>query len=394
MSLLLALVVAACGKTEHPSHIEEDNPLTGLIEQATEQSVFYQVSISLSTPMRGGILHVYRLLDGNVLHMETRRFDTQSSSINIGYNAPASSDRSAVLLHMVGGGLTAGRPDEYVCFSEVDHKTTRHNFELACDLESTVTYYLAARSVGRSGHHPFHDIDRRLPHWSSLHDAHDNDVIGFYVSIFGTLQNALTGMGRDRFDPERHSIRPVMETIVARFVDSYQRNGQATAEDLVSITNAVTDHALPVERLTRYETIFDNYAHVQDVALKNTGGSLTRKTREIELLSMESELSRFYVHDSPFEMSDFRTHVVQNIRHFQTDTEIAVYWDPIPHMYGYNAYFNGAHVGYTRLPKLSLPPDANGTVTVKAVGYAGEFDGVHHDLAEPSLLAGVAVDAN
>ena len=175
--------------------------------------------------------------------------------------------------------------------------------------------------------------------------------------------------------------------------DRYQRQGHASSTDLIDITNAVSDNSLPIERVTRYQTIFDSYAHIEDVNLKNTGGSLTKKVREVELLSMESELGRFYLRHSPFEMSDFRTHVVQNIRHHDSDREMLVVWDPIPHMYGYNLYFNGQHVGYTRLPELRLPSGATGTVTIKAVGYAGEFDGVHHELAELSLLAGAPNDA-
>ncbi len=270
----------------------------------------------------------------------------------------------------------------------MDHDTTRHSGSVNCDHASTVTYYLAGDVLGRSTQHPFHDIERRLPLWQALSDSIDNDVVGFYISVFGTLQNAFVGMGQFRFDPDRHSVRPVMETVVSQFIDQYQRKGAATAQDLIDIANSVTDYTLPLERLLRYQSIFDEYAHVEDIDLKNTGGSLTQRSRQLELLSMSNELIRFYLRGAPYEMSDYRTHVVQNVRHKESDGNTIVHWDAIPHMYGYNAYFNGEHVGYSSVPILVLPADSKGTVTIKAVGYAGEFDGVHHELADLSLLAG------
>jgi len=391
---ILGLMLAGCGKSSPDDAPIETDPLTGLMEQANEQTLFHQIKLDLTTPLTSGQIHLYRLLDQDVAQLETRRFDHPNPSINLGYSAPLSIESSAVLVHIVTGGLTAGRPDEFMCFAEVDHSTTRHNYELACDLASTVTYYLSGEAIGRSGQHPFHDIKARLPLWSAMIGARENDVVAFYVSIFGTLQNALAGLGRKRFDPARHSLRPIMETIVAQFIDRYQRQGHASVADIVDIANAVTDSALPLERLARYQTVFEAYAHVEDIDLKNTGGSLTQRVRELELLSMASELGRFYLRDSPFEMSDYRTHVVQNIQHEEREDAMYVRWDPIPHMFGYNAYFNGQHVGYSRLPQLRLPNGARGTVTIKAVGYAGEFDGVHHELAELSLLAGVESDAD
>jgi hypothetical protein len=391
--ILCGLALAGCGKNDAAPQQVETDPFSSLIEQANEQTMFHQVAINLTTPLTSGRVLIYRLLDSDVAFLESRRFDQPNPSLNVGYNAPLSTDESAVLLHIVTAGLTQGRPDEFVCAVAVNHSTTRHNYDLACDHASTVTYYLAGTAVGRSGLHPFHDIEQRLPLWMAFVDSLDNDVIGFYASIFGTLQNALAGMGQSRFSPDRHSIRPVMETIVAQFVDLYQRNGQASSSDLIAIAEAVTDHSLPLARLARFQTIFDGYAHIEDNELRNTGGSLTQKDRQLELLSMSSELARFYLRESPYEMSDYRTHIVQNVRHESNDTGVYVRWDPIPHMYGYNTYLDSQHIGYSRLPTLTLEPGTLGTVTIKAVGYAGEFDGVHHDLAEPSLLAGVSSDA-
>ena len=392
--IIMVLSLASCGGSGPEPGASDTDLLTGLIEHADERTLFHQVELTLETHLSSGRIHTYLYLEGEVLPLEVRRFDNPRPSLNLGYNAPLSSEQSALFVQIVPAGLSAGRPDEFVCFAIVNHITTRHNFNVQCDLASTVTYYLAADRVGRSGEHPFHDMEVRLPFWLALYEARENDVIGFYISMFGTLQNSLAGMGRDRFDPERHSLRPVMETIVAQFIDRYQRQGHASASELVAIANAVTDFSLPLERLTRYQTIFDAYAHVEDIDLKNTGGSLTHKVRELELLSMSSELGRFFLRDSPYEMSDYRTHIVQNIHHQESDESMVIRWDPLPHMYGYNTYFNGQHVGYTRLPELQLPNGAQGTVTIKAVGYAGEFDGVHHELSGLSLLAGVTTDVD
>jgi len=389
----VAVALAGCGDPLPAGDRVDADPLSGLIEQANEQTLFHQIELKVSTPLAAGMIYVYQYLQGEVSLLESRRYDNPDPELNLAYSAPVSSDDSAVLVHIVAAGLSAGRPDEYVCFAALDHSTSRHNASIACDLASTVTYYLAGDSVGMSGEHPFHDIEYRLPLWKALNEVRENDVVAFYVSVFGTLQNTLAGMGRDRFDQTRHSLRPVMETIITQFVDQYQRQGHITSTDLVTIANAVIDNALPIERITRYQTIYDTYAHIEDVGLKNTGGSLTQKVSQIELLTMASEVGRFYLRSSPFEMSDYRTHIVQNIRHHDSDTGLQIRWDPIPHMYGYNTYFNGQYLGYTRIPELQLESGAKGTVTIKAVGYAGEFDGVHHELAELSLLAGVSADA-
>ena len=385
---LTALSVSACGEGDRTSAPAELDPLSDLIQQADERSLFHQLDLSLDTPLETGIVHLYLYLDGEVAALESRRFNHADPDLHLAYSAPLSSPGSAVLIHVLAAGLTQGSSTEYLCFYSIDHSSTRHNGAASCNHSSTVAYYLAGDSVGRSTEHPFHDIASRLPLWQALKDSSQNDVVGFYVSVFGTLQNALVAMGRERFDPDRHSIRPVMETIVAQFIDRYQRNGAATAQDLLNIANAVTDHSLPLERLLRYQTIFDTHAHIEDIELKNTGGSLTQRSRHLELLNMSSELNRFFLRSAPYEMSDYRTHVVQNVRHETADENLIVRWDVIPHMYGYNTYFNGEHVGYSHLPLLHLPPDAKGTVTIKAVGYAGEFDGVHHELVETPLIAG------
>lgn len=390
---VLSASMAACSPDPGTPAEAEDETISLVFDDAAERTIFNQVAIPLTTPLSSGLVRVYLYMDGAIDLVETRRFNNADPSLVVGYNAPISVPNSAILIHVVSAGLSAGVPQEYVCFAAIDHSTTRHNIPVSCDLASTVFYYLAATRIGRSDSHPFHDIESRLPLWQALVEAPDNDVNAFYASVFGTLQNALTRIGAQRFDVSRHSIRPVMETIVAQFVDHFQRHGSINSAQLIEIANRVTDHSLPLERLIRYETIFQEYAHVQNVDIDNTGGSLTERSQQVELLTMGSEVSRFYVRNAAYEMSDYRTHIVQNVRHHVVGDILEVEWEPLGHMYGYNTYLNDQHIGYTRVPRLRLPADTRGTITIRAVGYAGEFDGVHHELAPPSLLAAGVTNA-
>jgi hypothetical protein len=389
VAVLAVSLVSGCGDSTTDSTDPSEDTLASLIAEADERAIFYQVDIQLSSPLSSGRADIYLFMDGETTFVESRRFDNPDPALHVGYSAPLSVDSSAILIHVVTAGLSASRPDEYVCFADISHTTSRHSLSLPCDYSSTVPYYFSVHNVGRSDLHPFHDIEQRLPLWRALVNATENDVNGFYVSVFGTLQRALAGMGQTRFDHKRHSLRPVMETVVGQFIDRYQRQGSIRASELVAIANQVTDYSLPIERIARYQTVFEEFAHIEDVSLTNTGGSLTQKTNELELLTMSSELGRFYLRNAPYEMSDYRTHIVQNVRHESLSDTLYVNWDPIGHMFGYNVYFNGQHVGYSRVPGIELPPNSRGVVTIKAVGYAGEFDGVHHELSDPTLIAGV-----
>ena len=389
------IALAGCSDNEATLQgLEADGTLSPLTETADERTIFHQIDINLRTPLSSGEVRLYRLMDGTVVELERYRFDNPDPSLHIAYSAPISTSESAVLIHVLTAGRNSNQPDEYVCFAQISHRTSRHNNDVDCDLSSTVDYYLSAVRIGRSSSHPFHDITERLPLWSSLVEAKDNDVNGFYVSVFGTIHKALVGLGGSRFNSRVNSIRPIMETVTAQFIDLYQRKGAVTATDLIQIVNDITDNSLPLERLIRYQTVFEEHAHIADVDLTNTGGSLTQRTREIELLTLSSELSRFFLRDSPYEMSDYRTHIVQDIDHSEIEEGVYVHWDPIAHMYGYNVYFNGEHVGYSRVPGILLPRQSRGIVTVKAVGYAGEFDGVHHELSGPTLIAGTSNESD
>lgn len=391
-AVLLALLVVGCGDAPIDSVAPIESSIEGIVDEANEREIFHQVQIDLTTPLESGELNLYVFLDGQVSHIETRNFEYEEPQIHIGYNAPLSSTFSVVLMHVTAPPSGVNHAQEYVCFVHVSHETSRHNGIVDCGYSSTVAYYLSATRVGHSNAPPFHDIAARYPVWRGLATNADNDVTGFYVSVFGTLQNALLDMGGNLFQLRRHSIRPVMETIVARFFDQYQREGTISALDLIGIANQVTDSTLPLERLLRFQSVYGRYAYVADVQLTSTGGSLTQRGASIEVLTMNNELSRFFLRESAYEMSDFRTHIVQDINHNRIEDGIELTWDPIAHMYGYNVYLDGEHVGFRRDSMILLPAESTGTVTIKAVGYAGEFDGVHHELAGPTLLAGVQND--
>ncbi len=144
---------------------------------------------------------------------------------------------------------------------------------------------------------------------------------------------------------------------------------------------------MPLERLFRFAKVFRDHEYVEQIELENTGGSFTRIGDNLELLTMNNEVRRFYLAGSPFEMSDYRTQVVQRITETRSDAGLVIAWVPISHMYGYNIYLNGQDVGFSKTPSYRLPADSAGTVVIKAVGYAGEFDGVSYEIQPPSFLA-------
>ncbi|HRP05749.1 MAG TPA: hypothetical protein PLV87_12630, partial [Opitutaceae bacterium] len=373
--LFLLFALSGCQKSAEPLVFVDHGQQAAAAPAAAEREAFHQVSVSIQTPMAAGVLRQYLMLGSEVSLLDTRPFDGEIRS-HIGFNAPVSSSGSVLLLHLTAAAHTTPSALEFVCFVAIEHDTFRHSREVECDHFTTVTYYLAATRIGRSNEHPFHDIVGRFAAWESLVASPENNLTGFYASAFGTLQNALLGMGDQHFDPARFSIRPVMETIVARFFETYQREGRVTASELVTIANQVTDHTMPLERLVRFQTVFQRFAYVADVKLEATGGTLTQRGTQVELLSMSNELTRFFLRESPLAMSDYRTRVVQAIQHEHAGGRLQVRWDPIAHMYGYNVYLDGEQVGFTRLPAINLPSIQSGTLTIKAVGYGGEFDGV------------------
>lgn len=385
----LFLLCAGCGRDPRPDASLDPDPIASLLADAEEKTQFHQIDLALTTQLTSGRIRVYLLIYDELKPLEERLFDQPDPTIHVAYSAPMSVPNSWLAIHIVPYGPTEGSPEEYVCLAQINHDTTRHGQSVRCDLFSTIAYYLSGDRVARTEDHPFIDLASRAAAWKSVLDSPANDVVGFYSSVFGTLQNALVAMGRNHFDPDRFSIRPVMETIVAQSIDTYQRQGQLSASQLVDIANFVTDSSLPLERLIRFQTVFDQYSYIEDVPLSNTGGSLTDRSSKRELLSMSSEVRRFFLRDSPFEMSDYRTHIVQNIHQKPSQHGYQLQWDPIPHMYGYNVYLDGQHIGYSRLPQIHISAPPGSDVTIKAVGYAGEFDGVHHELADAPILAGV-----
>jgi len=360
------------------------------LSEAEERKQIHQISLGIETPFGAGDVHLYRLLSGDLEKLETIKFENGNPTVRLAYPAPVSTPSSVVFIHLLHRSYLTDDANELVCFAEVDHSSTRHKLPVRCDLTSTAAYYLATKKIGQSSHHPFHDVEERYPLWSSILGSAENDVFGFYASLIGTLQNTLIGMGRDLFSHERFSVRPIMETAVVQFMDHFQRYGKIDANTFVSGAADIIDRSIPLTRLARYDEVFEEYKYVAEGTLESTGGSLVRRSQSLQLATLDNEVTRFFTTKAFYEMSDYRTHVVQNTQHDTSDERTRLSWDHIPHMYGYNVYFDGEHVGFTQLPSIDLPVSNHGTVTIKAVGYAGEFDGVHHDLSGPTLLAGVA----
>lgn len=356
--------------------------------RTVEREVFHQASLSIRTPLQAGSVDQYLLLSGQVRRLDSRGFDGSEFRVHLGFNAPVSSESSALLLHLVTASHVSPPGLEFLCFAYLTHDTTRHSQTVDCDYFSTVAYFISASRIGRSTDHPFHDIDERLPAWRAFLANRQNDLTGLYVSIFGTLQRAILGLSGDLYDGRRLSIRPVMETVVSRFFDVYQRNGRISAAELVDIANDVTDGSVPLERLLRFQSIFDRFSYFADVELSATGGTLTERGPDIELLTMANEVSRFFLRGSPLSMSDFRTRVVRGISHEISADRIILRWEPIAHMYGYSIYIDGEQEAFSRVPQVSLPNPGSSVITVRAVGYGGEFDGVNYDLATAPVSTG------
>lgn len=362
--------------------------------RTVEREVFHQASLSIQTPLQAGSVEQYLLLSGEVRHLDTRDFDGGEFRLHLGFNAPVSAESSALLLHLVAARHASPPGLELLCFAYLTHDTSRHSQTLECDYFSTVAYFISASRIGRSTDHPFHDIQDRLPAWRALLANRDNDLTGLYVSIFATLQNALLGLSGDLYDGRRLSMRPVMETVISRFFDIYQRSGRISAAELIDIANDVTDGAAPLERLLRFQSIFERFAYFADVELSATGGSLTERGTAIELLTMANEVSRFFLRGSPLAMSDFRTRVVRGMTHEIAGDRVILRWEPIAHMYGYSVYIDGEQEAFTRIPEVSLADPGPAVITVRAVGYGGEFDGVNYDLASPPVASGALASTN
>lgn len=389
-SLFSLLGCSEAGNVTPPS-VDVKSSFSG--SQSIEREIFHQASLSIQTPMQAGSVEQYLLLSGEVRHLDTREFDGGQFRLHVGFNAPASTDSSALLLHLVAAPHVSPPGLELLCFAYLTHDTTRHSQTLDCDYFSTVTYFIAASRIGRPTDHPFHDIQVRLPAWRALLANRENELTGLYVSIFTTLQHALLSLSGNLYDGRRLSARPVMETVISRFFDAYQRSGHISAAQLIEIANDVTGGSAPLERILRFQSIFERFAYVADVELTASGGSLTDRGTSIELPTMAQEVSRFFMRGSPLAMSDVRTRLVRRITHEIVGDSVILRWEPIAHMYGYSVYLNGEQVAFTRLPELSLDDPGVAVITVRAVGYGGEFDGVHYDLASHPVDYGAFASA-
>jgi hypothetical protein len=210
--------------------------------------------------------------------------------------------------------------------------------------------------------------------------------MAFFLAAFGTLHNALVTMGPDRFDPRHQSLRPVLEAAMARALEAYRVRGTLTAAELVAIADSITGGDLPLARLLRFPDVYSALVTLADTPLQTTVGTLTRRSAVLRPATLQSELDRFFLDRSPLEMTDVRTHSVQNVSHRWRADALDLSWTPLPHVDGYNVYLERVLVGWTREARWSLPRDAAGEVVIRAVGHAGELDGIRYSL-DPLGLA-------
>jgi hypothetical protein len=358
--------------------------LLAVMAGATAPTTLQRVEYVLTTPHSDGEVRFYVAVGTDVRPLSSVPLRRSVQGGYLEYSTPASSDASVLLAH-VQKLVPRVHPVEYVCFAPIAHTGNRNRVDLACDLPSTLTYLMAAPSIGRSGASPFLDIVDRYPLWRDYYAARSTDLMAFLLAAFGTLQNALVTMAPERFDPRHQSLRPVLETAIARALDAYRLQGTLTAAELVAIAESVTGGDLPLARLLRFPDVYSALVTLTDTPLQSTAGTLTRRSAVLRPATLQSELDRFFLDRSPLEMTDVRTHSVQNLSHHVRADALELTWTPLPHIDGYNVYLNRVLVGWTREARWSLPRDAVGEVVIRAVGHAGELDGIRYSLDPLSL---------
>jgi hypothetical protein len=381
--LVLPLLLAACSRdAATPQDSPDRTPsLIALVDQhGSPQAAIQRIEFTLETPERRGVLDLYRLVGDELVSLERIPFHHAPLKSFVRYDTPAAATNSVLLAHVSTLGDEPVHAPEYVCFARIPHTGNRHAVTLSCDAMSTITFFMAAVRIGRPDTSPFADAAERVPRWEALYGARDNDLIAFFISVFATIQNALLDMGRDRFNARNHSIRPVMESIVAQALDRYQRQGHLSAVELLEIADGVTGGTVPIARLGRFAEVYHGFAYVAPITLSDARGHLTRRDRSVDLPTLDAELQRFFVRGAPLEMADPRTHMPQGVRHERRSDGLFVQWQPLPHMDGYNVYRNGEYLRATRLPHVLLPTDTSGVLQIRAVGHGGEFDAQRHAL--------------
>ena len=378
-------LLAACSR-DRPTAPPEDAAgvsILDLVEQQGSAPTDVQsIEFTLTTPLPRGVVDFYRLVGPDLAKLERLPFERSPLRSVVRYQTDASVPESVLLAHVSTLGDAHPGPAEYVCMTRIPHTGNRHQVELRCDLPATLSFYMASVRIGESGASPFVDAVERLDRWEALEAARGDDLIAFFLSAFGTLHTAILEMAPERFSPDRQSIRPVMEVVVARALEQYQRDGRLSATDLVRIADEVTGGSLPLGRLTRFPDVYESFAHVEPITLSDLKGHLTRRDRVADPPTLEAELNRFFVRDAPLELSDPRTHVPQGVRHALKHDALLVEWHPLPHMDGYSVYLNGEFLRTTRQPRFALPASATGTVMIRAVGAGGEYPGHRHLLTD------------
>lgn len=378
----------SCGSDQKAPTADQPIPTQVSIDLALDGSAptrQQRVEFNLDSVLDRGHLEVFVLVANEVQKLTDFDFHNTPHRSFVSYYTLESIATSTLLFRITPISSLDPSGLEIYCFFAVEHQLIRQTVSVACDRTTTATFFMSARDGLFDVHNPFADIAGRLPIWKSFFDSRNSDLTAFMVSALVTLENTLLSAGSESFNSVYRPVRQVMEALSVFFLDTYQVQGYVNAEDLIVFLRNATGGEIPIGRLLKFAKIFDENKHVLDVQLTHTGGSLTRLTREFQLATLENELKRFFLMGSPLEMSDFRTHLVQNVMYDSTSRVLS--WDALPHMYGYNVYVDGLHVGYTDTNQIRITLPSPKTGAIKAVGHAGEFSGVSIRFADQRIRA-------
>ena len=100
------------------------------------------MEFTLTTPQGRVVVDFYRLIGTDLQKLE--RIPSEQAPLRrfVRYATPATAPESVLLAHVSTLGDTEPDGAEYVCMARIPHTGNRHAVALACDLPSTVSFYL------------------------------------------------------------------------------------------------------------------------------------------------------------------------------------------------------------------------------------------------------------
>ncbi|MCS6760400.1 MAG: hypothetical protein MO852_16835, partial [Candidatus Devosia euplotis] len=120
-TLVVIVLFVGCTAANDPG--DELNLDDELLSDAgyQERALFHQIELDLLVPLPYGTINVYRLLDGDVSHLQSSRFDSRAPAIYARYETPVSSSNSALLMHVLAERADSASVEEFLCFAVIDH---------------------------------------------------------------------------------------------------------------------------------------------------------------------------------------------------------------------------------------------------------------------------------